>query len=86
MSLISFSFLTRKQRLNMKDFTWFPLGLENLEKWESIFQSGNFAKTGKVREFYPKYWKNQKEMKKKTQNTGKVKEICQPVVVNTLQI
>ena len=42
---------------------WFPLGLEireNLEKWEGIFQSGNFVKTGKVREFCPKYWKNRK--------------------------
>ena len=34
----------------------------NLEKWERIFQSGNFIKTGKVREFYPKYWKNQKKI------------------------
>ena len=24
-------------------------------------KSWNFAKTGKVREFYPKYWKNQKK-------------------------
>ena len=42
--------------------TWFPHGLENLEKWENIFQSGkksgDFEKTGKVREFYSKYWKN----------------------------
>ena len=33
----------------------FPQGLENLEKWQSIFRSGDH--TGKVREFYPKYWK-----------------------------
>ena len=34
--------------------------LQNLEKWEGIFQSGNFVKTGKVREFYWKvYWKSQ---------------------------
>ena len=43
-------------------FTGFPLGLENLEKWESIFQSGeksgNFEQTGKVRENHTKYWKN----------------------------
>ena len=41
--------------------SWFPPGLENrenLEKQEGIFQLGNFIKTGKVREFYSKYWKN----------------------------
>ena len=27
-------------------------------KREGIFQSGNFAKIGQVREFYSKYWKN----------------------------
>ena len=45
-------------RMHME--SWFPLGLENrqnLENRESIFQSGIFAKTGKVWEFYPKYWK-----------------------------
>ena len=43
---------------------WFPLGLENLEKWEGIFQSGKsqgilnrLEKSGKI-----------------TQNTGKVGE------------
>ena len=35
----------------------FPLGLENLEKWEGIFQSGSFEQTGKSRKI--------------TQNTGK---------------
>ena len=25
----------------------------------TFFQSGNFEQTGKVREFYPKYWKNE---------------------------
>ena len=35
---------------------WFPLGLENLGKWESIFLSGNSSETGKVRELHPKYW------------------------------
>ena len=46
------------------NFSWFPLGqeiLENLGKWESIFHSGNFAKTVKVWKFYPKYWKNLKK-------------------------
>ena len=28
----------------------FPLRLENLEKWEGIFQSGNFEQAGKVGE------------------------------------
>ena len=64
---------------------WFPLGLEireNLEKWEGIFQSGNFVKTRKVREFYSKYWKNQIKLYWKIEkNTGKVREICQPVIV-----
>ena len=39
-------------------FTWFPRGLENQEKWENFFQSGNFEQTGRV-EFYPKYWKSE---------------------------
>ena len=32
-------------------------------------KSGNFAKTGKVREFYPKYWENKKKY------TGKLNKI-----------
>ena len=39
-----------------------PTGTGKPGKWEGIFQSGNFVKTGKVR------------------------EICQPVIVKTLQI
>ena len=39
--------------LSCLSYTWnitgFPLGLENLQKWEGIFQSGNFEQTGKVR-------------------------------------
>ena len=38
--------------------TWFPLGLENLGKWEGIFQSENFEQTGKARENHTKYWKS----------------------------
>ena len=41
-------------------------------------KSGNFAKTGKAREFYPKYWKIRKN------NTGKVREICQSEEVGTM--
>ena len=39
-------------------------------------KSGNFVKTGKVREFYSKYWKNQKKLywKIEKKNTGKVRE------------
>ena len=49
-------------------------------------KSGNFVKTGKVREFYSKYWKNWKKLHWKIEkNTGKVREICQPVIVKTLQ-
>ena len=43
---------------------------------------GNFAKTGKVREFYSKYWKNQKKLHWKIEN--KYRKICQPVIVKTL--
>ena len=50
-------------------------------------KSGNFVKMGKVREFYSKYWKNQKKLYWKIEkNTGKVREICQPVIVKTLQV
>ena len=34
----------------------FPRGLENLEKWEGIFQSGNFEQTGKVTQNTGKLW------------------------------
>ena len=49
---------------------------------------GNFAKTRKVREFYPKYWESPKKMYWKIEKkyTGKVKEICQALIVKTLQI
>ena len=47
----------------------FPLGLENLEKWEGIFQSGkssgNFEQTGKVG----------RKSAKITQNTGNFRQI-----------
>ena len=42
--------------------------------------TGNQGKPGKWegREFYPKYWKNQKKLHWKIErNTGKVREICQ---------
>ena len=41
----------------------FPHGLENLEKWENVFQSGNFEQTGRVKNF--------------TQNNGKMVEFNQ---------
>ena len=45
-------------------------------------KSENFAKTGQVGEFYLKYWKNQKKLNWKIEeNTVKVGEICQPVIV-----
>ena len=44
---------------NIWGYSWFPPGMENLEKWKTIFQSGNFDQTGKVGEFHLKYWKNQ---------------------------
>ena len=45
----------------------------------------NFAKTGKVREIYPNYWKIILENGKESGN-GKVGDICQPVVVKTIQM
>ena len=69
---------------------WVSPGLEIGKTWKNgkaFFQSGNFVKTGKVREFYSKYWKNQKKLCWKIEkNTGKVWEICQLVIVKTLQI
>ena len=54
----------RFQDFKMNFYTGFPLGLENLEKWEGIFQSGKsqgiltrLEKSGKI-----------------TQNTGKLRE------------
>ena len=44
--------------------TGFPLRLENLVKWEGIFQSGNIEQTGKVRENHTKNWKNIREFQK----------------------
>ena len=50
-------------------------------------KSGNFAKTRKVREFYSKYWENLKNLYWKIEkNTGKVWEICQPVIAKIVQI
>ena len=69
---------------------WFPLGLENLGKIGEHFpireKLGNFAKTGKVREFYPKYWENQKKTYAENleKNTGEVREICQLVILKIL--
>ena len=55
--------------------SWFPPGLEIRENLE------------KVREVYSKYWKNWKKLYWKIEkNTGKVREICQSVIVKTLQI
>ena len=33
-----------------------------------FFQSGNIEQTGKVREFYPKYWKNEESLPKILKN------------------
>ena len=57
-------------------FIRFPLGLENLEKWEGIFQSGKSQ--GIL---------NRLEMSRKiTQNTGKVREFLANVIYNFLLI
>ena len=54
--------------------TGFPLGLENLKKWEGISQSGNFKQkiletnTGKLREFQTKV--------REFRQAGKVGAMC----------
>ena len=67
--------------VEMECYSWFPPALENIEKWEGIFQSGksqgilsrlensgNFTQNaGKIRKKID--WKTEK-------NTGKVSEIC----------
>ena len=57
--------------------SWFPPGLE---KWEGIFQSRKSRRILlKILERSEKiYWKLKK-------NNGKVREICQPVIMKTLQ-
>ena len=42
-------------------------------------KSGNFAKTGKVGEFYPKYWEKKKKYVGKFLKIMQVSDICQPV-------
>ena len=73
---------------------WFPPGLEireNLEKCESIFQSGKsqgiLSRLEKSGNFYSKYWKNWKKLYWKIEkNTGKIREVCQTLTVKTQQI
>ena len=55
---------------------WFPLGLENLEKWEGIFQSGNFEQTGQVK----------RKAREITQNTGKFWEFQTNIICYFLVI
>ena len=56
----------------LQDLTGFPLGLENLEnleKWEGIFQSGIFEKSGNFEQTV----KVRAKSGKTTQNTGKLR-------------
>ena len=63
--------------------SWFPNGLENPETRENIFQSGKSGtfeqagkvgiftqNTGKVREFYPKYWQSGRVLSKILEKRG----------------
>ena len=74
------------------DNPWFPPGLEirgNLEKWEGIFQSGKsleFCQDWKSQGILLKGKNWKKLLWKIEKNTWKVREICQPVIVTTLQI
>ena len=64
-----------------RQVAWFPPGLESMEKREGIFQSG------KSQGILPKILENQEKLYWKIEkNTGKVREICQPVIVKTLLI
>ena len=53
-------------------FAWFPPGLGKPGKMGDEFpvreKSGNFAKTRKFKEFYPKHWKNQEILTLKNGN------------------
>ena len=70
--------------MKFEEYSWYPLRLENGRAFPN--ESGNFAKTGKVKGFDPKYWKNQKKLNWKIENnTGKVREICQSEKVGTMQ-
>ena len=77
--------------LNFNAFTMIPTPTGKPGKIGEHFpvreKSRNFAKMGKVREFDQKYWKNQKKIILEFfLNTGKVREICQLAIVETLQI
>ena len=68
-----------------------PTKTGKLGKMERHFpvreKSRNFSKTGKVREFYQNYWKIQEKLHWKFEkNVGKIREICQLVILRTLQI
>ena len=66
--------------------SWLPPGLEireNLEKWEGIFQSGKSQGILLRLEKSGNFTQNTGKIEKKT---GKVREICQLVIVKTLQI
>ena len=61
-SFFSFGFacVSEVRHIYLGKLTVFPgflLGLEDLEKWEGIFQSWNFEQTGKVWGNHTKYWK-----------------------------
>ena len=62
--------------------------MENLEKWESTFQSGNFDQSGKVRENVPKIMEKSGNFDtgKLEKNTGKARDICQLEKENTMKI
>ena len=75
-SMILMQMILNVLALILFKFPGFPLGLENLEKWEGIFQSGNFEQTGKVRE----------KSGKITQNTGKLREFQTNIIFYFLVI
>ena len=50
--------MTHSEKRKVMPKSGIPPGLENLEKWESIFQWGNLGQTGKVRGFYTKCYES----------------------------
>ena len=62
-----------------RPFSWFPTWTGKTRKpgkMRKLFpvreKSGNFEQTGKVREFYPKYWKNERILPKLLEKWGKI--------------
>ena len=63
---------TKKDQRPIKSIAGFPLGLENLEKWEGIFQSG---KSQGILNRLEKSGKSQGKSHKILENSGNFRQI-----------